>query len=42
MEVFRIARDPDPDSTLRYLLWVPLRSRPLVLAELAAQPRRRW
>lgn len=28
---FRIARNPDPDSTLPYLLWVPLGSGPLVL-----------
>jgi hypothetical protein len=36
---FRIARNPDPDSTLPYLLWVPLTSNPLVLKAKDVWPR---
>jgi hypothetical protein len=36
---FRIARNPDDDSTLPYLLWVPLGSRPLVLKAKDTWPR---
>lgn len=36
---FRIARNPDVDSTLPYLLWVPLASTPLVLKAKETWPR---
>jgi hypothetical protein len=36
---FRIARNPDPDSTLPYLLWVPLGVGPLVLKAKDTWPR---
>jgi hypothetical protein len=36
---FRIARNPDADSTLPYLLWVPLGSTPLVLKAKDTWPR---
>lgn len=36
---FRIARNPDPDSTLPYILWVPLGSRPLVVKAKDTWPR---
>jgi hypothetical protein len=36
---FRIARNPDPDSTLPYVLWVPLGSGPLVLKAKDTWPR---
>lgn len=36
---FRIARNPDPDSTLPYLLWVPLTPAPLVLKAKDTWPR---
>jgi ERCC4 domain len=36
---FRIARNPDPGSTLPYLLWVPLGSTPLVLKANDTWPR---
>ena len=36
---FRIARNPDPDSTLPYLLWVPVGSTPLVLKARDTWPR---
>jgi hypothetical protein len=36
---FRIARNPDHDSTLPYLLWVPLGSAPLVLKAKDTWPR---
>ncbi len=37
--VFRIARNPDPDSTLPYLLWVPIGPEPLVLKAKDTWPR---
>ncbi|HVM55046.1 MAG TPA: ERCC4 domain-containing protein, partial [Acidimicrobiales bacterium] len=37
--VFRIARNPDPESTLPYILWVPLPSAPLVLKAKETWPR---
>lgn len=37
--MFRIARNPDPDSTLPYLLWVPLAPTPLVLKAKDTWPR---
>ena len=37
--VFRIARNPDPDSTLPYVLWVPMGSTPLVLKAKDTWPR---
>jgi hypothetical protein len=37
--VFRIARNPDPDSTLPYVLWVPLGSGALVLKAKDTWPR---
>ena len=37
--MFRIARNPDPDSTLPYLLWVPLAPNPLVLKAKETWPR---
>jgi hypothetical protein len=37
--MFRIARNPDTDSTLPYLLWVPLGSTPLVLKAKETWPR---
>ena len=36
---FRIARNPDEDSTLTYLLWVPVGSAPLVLKAKERWPR---
>lgn len=36
---FRIARNPDSDSTLPYVLWVPLRPAPLVLKAKEVWPR---
>jgi hypothetical protein len=36
---FRIARNPDEDSTLPYLLWVPIVSAPLVLKAKDTWPR---
>jgi hypothetical protein len=36
---FRIARNPEADSTLPYILWVPLGSRPLVLKAKDTWPR---
>lgn len=36
---FRIARNPDSDSTLPYLLWVPLGSTPLILKAKDTWPR---
>jgi hypothetical protein len=36
---FRIARNPDPDSTLPYLLWVPVERGPLVLKAKDTWPR---
>src|SRR5215213_1624512 len=36
---FRIARNPDADSTLPYLLWVPLGANPLVLKAKDTWPR---
>jgi len=36
---FRIARNPDEDSTLPYVLWVPLGSTPLVLKAKDTWPR---
>jgi hypothetical protein len=37
--VFRIARNPDSDSTLPYVLWVPVGSQPLVLKAKDTWPR---
>jgi len=37
--MFRIARNPDTDSTLPYVLWVPLGSNPLVLKAKDTWPR---
>src|SRR4051812_23367453 len=37
--VFRIARNPDSDSTLPYVLWVPIGSQPLVLKAKDTWPR---
>lgn len=37
--MFRIARNPDPDSTLPFLLWVPTQPRPLVLKAKDVWPR---
>ncbi len=37
--MFRIARNPDPDSTLPYVLWVPLASGALVLKARDTWPR---
>jgi hypothetical protein len=37
--MFRIARNPDPDSTLPYVLWVPLAPVPLVLKARDTWPR---
>src|SRR3954451_13643772 len=37
--VFRIARTPDSDSTLPYVLWVPIGSQPLVLKAKDTWPR---
>ena len=37
--MFQIARNPDEDSTLPYLLWVPVGSAPLVLKAKATWPR---
>jgi hypothetical protein len=39
MPTFRIARNPDPDSTLPYVLWVPLSPAPLVLKAKETWPR---
>lgn len=39
MATFRIARNPDGDSTLPYLLWVPLHPVPLVLKAKDTWPR---
>lgn len=36
---FRIARNPDADSTLPYVLWVPVGSKPLVLKAKETWPR---
>ncbi len=36
---FRIARNPDPDSSLPYVLWVPLASGPLVVKAKDTWPR---
>jgi hypothetical protein len=38
-ELFRIALNPDPESTLPYVLWVPLGSAPLVLKAKDTWPR---
>ncbi|HEY9555877.1 MAG TPA: ERCC4 domain-containing protein [Acidimicrobiales bacterium] len=38
-QVFRIARNPEPDSTLPYLLWVPTSPTPLVLKAKDMWPR---
>jgi hypothetical protein len=38
-DTFRIARNPDGDSTLPYVLWVPLRPTPLVLKAKDVWPR---
>jgi hypothetical protein len=37
--MFRIARNPEPDSTLPYLLWVPIGPTPLVLKARDTWPR---
>jgi hypothetical protein len=37
--MFRIARNPEPDSTLPYLLWVPIGPAPLVLKARDTWPR---
>ncbi|MHB8671322.1 MAG: ERCC4 domain-containing protein [Acidimicrobiales bacterium] len=37
--IFRVARNPDRDSTLPYLLWVPVGSAPLVLKAKDTWPR---
>jgi hypothetical protein len=37
--MFRVARNPDEDSTLPYLLWVPVGSAPLVLKAKETWPR---
>lgn len=37
--MFRVARNPDPDSTLPYVLWVPVGSNPLVLKAKDTWPR---
>jgi hypothetical protein len=37
--MFRIARNPEPDSTLPYLLWVPIEPAPLVLKARDTWPR---
>ncbi len=37
--LFRIARNPDPDSKLPYLLWVPVSGGPLVLKARETWPR---
>jgi hypothetical protein len=39
--LFRVARNPEPDSTLPYLLWVPVGDRPLVLKAKDTWPRNR-
>lgn len=36
---FRVARNPDPDSALPYVLWVPIGSTPLVLKAKDVWPR---
>lgn len=36
---FRIARNPDPDSSLPYVLWVPVGSRPLIVKAKDVWPR---
>jgi hypothetical protein len=36
---FRVARNPDPDSSLRYLLWIPLKDEGLVLKAREPWPR---
>lgn len=38
-DAFRIARNSDPESTLPYILWVPLTSAPLVLKARETWPR---
>lgn len=37
--LFRIARNPEPDSTLPYVLWIPMGSTPLVLKAKDTWPR---
>jgi hypothetical protein len=37
--MFRIARNPEPDSTLPYLLWVPIGPTPLILKARDTWPR---
>ena len=37
--LFRIARNPEPDSTLPYLLWIPMGREPLVLKAKDTWPR---
>ncbi|HUP85805.1 MAG TPA: hypothetical protein VM143_09075 [Acidimicrobiales bacterium] len=39
MPTFRIARNPDVDSSLPFLLWVPVGTRPLVLKAKDTWPR---
>lgn len=39
MPTFRIARNPDTDSTLPYILWIPVGSTPLVLKAKETWPR---
>lgn len=39
VSTFRIARNPDAESTLPYLLWVPVGNRPLVLKAKDTWPR---
>jgi ERCC4 domain len=36
---FRIARNPDPESTLQYVLWVPVGPKPLVIKARETWPR---
>ncbi len=38
-QVFRIARNPEEDSTLPYVLWIPLTGRPLVVKAKDTWPR---
>lgn len=38
-DAFRIARNPDGDSTLPFVLWVPLKPRPLILKAKDTWPR---
>lgn len=37
--VFRVARNPDPESSLPYLLWVPVEGEPLLLKARGTWPR---